>query len=290
MLIGLNAHPADGEAMRRQEQAGRQLTKLRDVQAVNLQFRTGPQTRLAEIESLAELVQDSTVIAGPGRRSKPITRELFEVLARLASARGHRYFAYINSDIVVRPEAIDVVEKERRETYAICRHDVDSIEDMRDAAPLLAGIDMFVFSVDWWNRHRRRFRPYIVGDACWDDVYTAVMMCHSDGVILNRDPLILHERHPTAWNDATSSASYNGLLAALDARYFDLWCTYFYRLEKARAAGVSQDVEQRLREEVFVWRPSAAEAIKQSLRSLRARWRFHRLRASALAAAPGRNL
>lgn len=290
MLIGLNAHPADAGARQRQEHAGRQLMHLGGVEAVNLQFRNGPATELAGIETLPVLVQDSIAFAGPGRRSKPITRELFEVLAGLASTRGHRYFAYINSDVIVRPEAIDAVKREARETLAICRHDVDSVDDLRDATPLLAGIDMFVFSVDWWQRHQRRFRPYIVGDACWDDVYTAVMMCHSDGVILNRDPLILHERHPTAWNGATPSARYNGFLAALDARYFDLWCTYFYRLEQARAAGASQEAEQRLREEIFVWRPSAAEAIKQSLRSVRARWRFNRLREEAITPTPSRNI
>jgi hypothetical protein len=283
MLIGLSAHPGDADSMRRQEQAGRQLMQLRDVQAVNLQFRAGSTTTLADIETLPVLTQDSLVIAGPGRRSKPITRELFDVLARLASTRGQRYFAYINSDIIVRPEAIDAVREGARETYAICRHDVDSIQDMHNAVLLTAGIDMFVLSVEWWNRHQRRFRPYIVGDACWDDVYTAVMMCHSDGVILNRDPLILHERHPTVWNDATSSARYNGFLAALDARYFDLWCTYFDRLEQLRASGATEQAEQILREEIFVWRPSAAEAVKQSLRSLRARWRFHRLRSAAMA-------
>jgi hypothetical protein len=289
MLIGLSAHPADADGTARQEQAGRQLMQLHDVQAVNLQFRNGPTTELAGIEMLPVLVQDSTVLAGPGRRSKPITRELFDVLASLASARGCRYFAYINADIIVRPDAIDAVKAGERETYAICRHDVDSVHDLRDASALLAGIDMFVFSVEWWRRHRRRFRPYIVGDACWDDVYTAVMMCHSDGLILNRDPLILHERHPTAWHDATSSARYNGFLAALDARYFDLWCTYFKRLERARAAGASQEDERRLREEVFVWRRSPAEAIKQSLRSIRARWRFHRLRAQAMTPTPSGN-
>ena len=42
-----------------------------------------------------------------------------------------------------------------------------------------AGQDMFVVSVQWWQRNRSRFRPYILGEACWDNVYTAVMMCHS---------------------------------------------------------------------------------------------------------------
>ena len=130
------------------------------------------------------------------------------------------------------------------------------------------------------QRHRRRFRPYVIGDACWDNVYTAVMMCHSDGIILNRERLILHERHETLWNDGTPSARYNGFMAALDARYFALWCEYWDRLEQGRARGVSAGEETRLRDEVFVWRPSASEALRQSVRAVRARLRFRRLRAS----------
>ena len=73
--------PHDPDAVTRQPE----LMRLRDVQAVNLQFRAGSTTSLADIETLPVLTQDSLVIAGPGRRSKPITRELFDVLARLAS-------------------------------------------------------------------------------------------------------------------------------------------------------------------------------------------------------------
>ena len=75
MLIGLNAYPGDCDAVRRQEQAGRCLKQLPDVEAVNLQFRAGPTTTLADIETLPVLSRNSTVIAGPGRRSKPITRD-----------------------------------------------------------------------------------------------------------------------------------------------------------------------------------------------------------------------
>jgi hypothetical protein len=248
---------------------------------VNLQFRAGPRTPLAGIETLPLLSQDSLVIAGPGRRTKAMTLDLFDVLASTASSRGHDYFAYINSDIIVLPAAVAEVVSKGRDTYAICRYDVDTADDFGGGRILTSGVDMFVFSPAWWQRHRRRFRPYVVGDACWDNVYTSVMMCHSNGEILNRDPLILHERHQAFWNDTTSSARYNGFMAALDARYFAVWCEYFARLERARADGASALAEQDLRERIFVWRPSAAAAVTQSFRSIRARWQFHRFRSAS---------
>jgi hypothetical protein len=127
----------------------------------------------------------------------------------------------------------------------------------------------------------------VIGDTCWDNVYTAVMMCHSDGLILNREPLILHERHQALANDTTITARYNGFLAALDSRYFSLWCEYWDRLEQARAQGVSAAGQRALREEVFVWRRSAKAALRQSIRSARARLHFRRRRAALADAARG---
>ena len=51
----------------------------------------------------------------------------------------------------------------------------------------------------------------------------------------------------------------------------------------ARYTEVVENVENetRLRDEVFVWRPSAGEALWQSARALRARLHFKRLRALA---------
>src|SRR5262245_54762251 len=185
MLIGLNAYTGDAAANRRQQKAAERLLGLSGVAAVNLQFRTGQKTTIEGIETLPVLSQDSRDIAGPGPRSKTMTVELFDVLAATASARRHDYFAYINTDIVVLPAALERIAGERRETYAISRYDVDDVNGLTGGTPLTAGIDMFVFSPAWWRLNRRRFRPYVVGDACWDNVYAAVMMCHSNGTICN---------------------------------------------------------------------------------------------------------
>ena len=282
MLIGTHLYAGDAAAMRRQQLAVDALPRLGGIEALNVQFETEPHAKLPGIETMHVLTRDSNDVAGQGERLKPLTRELFDALACVAATRGHQYFAYINSDVLVLPGALDAIARRARQTYAISRHDVDRFDvDSERDAPLTAGVDMFVFSVPWWQRHCRRFRPYVIGAACWDNVYTAVMMCHSDGIILNRERLILHERHESRWNDAAPSAKYNGFMAALDARYFALWCEYWDRLEQLRARGAPVGDETRLRDEVFVWRPSASEALRQSARALRARLHFRRLRAAA---------
>jgi hypothetical protein len=276
MLIGLSLHEGDQDAVRRQSAACAALVGLDGIEAVNLQFTSGASLSDSRLPTLRALNTDSTQMAGSSGRRKPIAREMFDVLSSEAAARSHRYFAYINADIVVTRALVHEIGCGGRESYAVSRCDVGPGTPDR---MVTSGQDMFVMSVSWWQRNRLRFRPYILGEACWDNVYTAVMMCHSQGVLLNRHPLILHERHPTAWRDATPAARYNGLLAALDARYFDRWAQYWHRLEQLRAAASPSSVEDQLARDMFVWKRSAPEALRHVVRSARARWRYHRLRA-----------
>ena len=44
---------------------------------------------------------DSVRVTANGRPAKPLTSEIFDVLAQEAAAGGHRHFAFINADIVV---------------------------------------------------------------------------------------------------------------------------------------------------------------------------------------------
>jgi hypothetical protein len=100
-----------------------------------------------------------------------------------------------------------------------------------------------------WRRERRRFRPYIAGEALWDNVYVAVMASHGDADIVDLDPGIYHEQHAPSWGGGLY-AEYNGYLAALDAPYFSRWAHYVAALQAARAAATPLD-RDRLRADVF---------------------------------------
>lgn len=271
--------------MRRQAAACEALATLDGIKAVNLQFTQRYLRQDPRISTLKTLAVDSTVVTRSPGRVKPIALEMFDQLAAAAEVNRCRYFAYINSDIIVTPALVQLVQSGDKETYAVSRCDVGGAED---DCIVTSGQDMFVVSVQWWQSNRVRFRPYVLGEACWDNVYTAIMMCHSDGALLNRDPLVLHERHATLWRDTTPTARYNGYLAALDARYFHLWSQYWHRLEALRASGTSESAEVDLAHATFVWRRSASGAMRQLIRSARARQRYRRLRAEWLAApSPG---
>ena len=274
VLLGTHFHPGDAGALERQARAMDAVRELRDVATVDLQWAAGPDKR-PWIRTLPALRQDSimlTRITGRAGRPKPVAREVFDVLADLAAQGGHRYFLFFNSDIVVTQAAVDRVLREGRDAYAFSRLDAGGPDA---AAPTIMtyGLDAFAVDVGWWRANRRRFRPYILGEALWDNVYGAVCMAHGRGVIENRHGEVQHERHTRAWG-GSPFAAYNGLLAALDGRYFSLWVHYHDALLAARQRGASDTDERTLAADQFAWRPSVAAACRQMVTDARARVRY----------------
>jgi len=275
ILIGTQFYPAHGDSERRQAQAMDALGKLTGVEAVDLQWDPTPPWR-PWIRPVCDLRLDSRDVSGCDGRRKPITTDVLRALADLAERGGHRYFMLINADIIVTQAAVTLVGDSAKEVYAFSRLDIEAATG-RELEPTLSGLDAFAFDVRWWRANRHRFRPYIIGEACWDGVYAAIAMCHGDGLIASGGE-IRHERHPMAWGES-GFADYNGYLAAIDNRYFTLWCTYYARLMEARARGASPDEEHALCKRVFVWQPSAAAAVRQIGRSVTARIGYRRKRA-----------
>src|SRR5262245_46973399 len=162
--------------MRRQQQAAGALTALRGVTPVNVQWTDEAFTQPG-VETLAVLRQDASSVTGRPARRKPILPELFDALAAAAAARGVEYFGFANADILISQAAIDVVVGERRQAYAFSRMDFDAATGRNlDLVP--DGLDFFVFTVAWWRRERRRFRPYILGHWFYDGVFGALIACH----------------------------------------------------------------------------------------------------------------
>ncbi|MDZ4685102.1 MAG: hypothetical protein SH850_08420 [Planctomycetaceae bacterium] len=269
VLLGTHIHSATGDAARRQIRAMTGLRDLCPMTPVNLQF--ADRVNLQELDgfdTLAVLQQDSNSVTGqPGVR-KPVVSELFTRLAEAAVQRGARYFGFTNSDIVFTPAAIDRIQQGDRPAYVFARTDFEPGTE-QNTRSLIYGTDVFAVDASWWLSHRRRFRPYIVGESCWDNVYTAQLLCWAGGLLLNREPLVRHEAHPAVWRKSPF-AEHNGYLAALDRLYFTRWAIYADRLEKLRlAAGGLADErdESRLQDEVFRdWKPTVANHVLQTLR------------------------
>lgn len=272
LLLGTNAFASGGEGARRQAGALASWRGLEGVHLANLQWPDAP-FPVPGFPTEAVLRGDSRQAAGrPGPR-KPLAREVMDRLCALAEARGCRWFAYANSDVRVTQGAVDAVRDGGREGYAFSRADVDPA-DRRVLEMITAGVDLVAVEAAWWRGNARRFRPYVLGEPVWDNVYTAVLLCHADAVLLNREPLVLHERHaPGAWGESPF-AEYTRWLVARDRPYFSLWARYHHELLALRARGASAAEEVDLQRRVFRFAPTAGERVVQAVRVLKAGVRY----------------
>jgi hypothetical protein len=272
LLLGTHTFAASGDAARRQSAAVASMRALTGVSVVNLQFADGPH-HVDGIETLAVLRQDSRTVSGrrTGAR-KAVVREMLDVLAAEAVGRGAPYFCYSNGDIIWSQPAVRWIADGGKQAYALSRLDVDGASG-RALDIQLAGIDAVAMQPQWFAAHRHRFRDYIVGEICWDNVYTAILMCHGEAIIENRLGLLRHERHVGTPAPSVLGA-YTSLLAALDAEYFHLWCGYWDRLRAMRRDGATPEAESQMARQVFTWRPPWYAPALRGLRYVRARARY----------------
>lgn len=274
LLIGTHFYQGGPEEMRRQARVMDALGRIQGIAIVDLQWSGQPAKR-TWIQTLPALRQSSTTTTQHAGRVKPLVREMFDALADAAADIGSRHFVFFNADCLLTEPAIECVRSGGHQVFAFSRtnHDAAGVE----LGVYAKGLDAFGCEVEWWRAHRQRFRPYIVGERSWDNVYGAIAMCHGDAVVLNREALLLHEAHPIVWGSGPFDL-YNRFLTALDFRYFRMWGEYYHRLLDARARGSSDDEERAIAREVFRWRPSIREAVVQQGRDVKARLRYRRQR------------
>jgi hypothetical protein len=271
VLFAVNAYPASGASARRNAAGLATILRLRKVRVVNVQ-PVEPVLNVHGVPTLAVLERDSVNVTGTEGPAKPVVVDLFDAAAREARAGGEQYFAFANMDIEVTQDAIDYVLAEGREAYMFSRLECDA----ETGAPIeytTAGSDMFVLDVEWWLANRWRFRDYLLGEWSWDNVFTSIILCHSNGLLLNRDPYIRHECHDSGASNSPF-ASYTQFLAALDRPYFTLWAEYHWDLAPLRAQNAPAEAEQQLRDQTFRFRPTLRARALQLGREVKARIRF----------------
>jgi hypothetical protein len=216
-----------------------------------------------------------TATTAPGIR-KPLVSELCSALAAEARRRGSEYFCFTNSDIVFTQRAIDEMRGGGRDAYAFSRMEVDA-ETGEDRGITLGGVDAIATRPAWWLANAHRFRPFIVGESLWDQVYTSILLRHADAVLFNMRPLIRHVMHPVVWSERGAFASYNGYLAALDSPYFSLWCEYHAAREQLAARGGSEEENLAVQQSAFKRPWSPGTWVVQSLRRAKAWGRYQRI-------------
>jgi hypothetical protein len=265
LLIGTSTSDRAGDTARREAAATASLAAVSGAVAVNLRF-VDDQPSAGTLEPLAALTLDAPGVTGREGPRKPIVSEMFDVLALEASRRGCARIALVNGDISVHQRAVDLLIARAVPAMAISRLDVGG--GLPDAM-LLRGVDLVAFDVAFWRAERKRFRAYILGEALWDNVYASIVVCHG-GVLVNREPVITHERHPAGGLNSPFAA-YSHRLATRDGRYFSRWCAYVAHAEHLRASGGTPEEEYALQRTIFT-PPGRTALVKDAARA--ALWRI----------------
>jgi hypothetical protein len=276
LLLGTHTFAGGSEGMRRQAAGVASLAALRGVDVVNLQFESDPH-HVAGVQTLASLRSSSISVTGRGHVRKPLMSELFDVLGAEAAARGIKWFCFTNGDIIFSQAAVNWILAAPGEAAVLSREEFDP-EDREPRRIELSGADVFAISTRWWKTHRQLFRGYLAGDGGWDNVYTAILLCHARGVLENRRGLVRHERHGRGLMIDPDFGEYTRLQSARDALYFTLWCRYWDGLMRLRASGAGEAEEAALARAVFVWNPSLQDRATQLARGAWARVRYERWR------------
>ena len=253
MLIGTHTFAAAGDSARRQAAGVASLRALGGVEIVNVQFARNPH-HLDGVPTLAVLRGTSNAIAGRRGPTKPIMSEVLDALATHAASRSLDTFCFTNADIIFSQDAVDWMLATPGDGFVLSRQDFDGRTGTPETMEV-AGTDVMAIATGWWAANRTRFRPYIAGEGGWDNVYTAILLCHSDAVLENRRPLVRHERHQPGPMPSPHFGEYVRLLCALDAGYFSIWCRYWDGLLRLREAKAGAEEEAAWAREVFVWKP-----------------------------------
>ena len=272
VLLGTHTWAASADAARRNAHALASLQALHGIDIVNVQFRDRPHEHPG-VQTLAVLPRDSNGLTGRKGPRKPVMVDLFDALAREASARELPYFCSTNTDILISQPAIDWIRQAGKDAYIFSRQNFDG----PTGAPTtieFAGYDVYAIRPAWWFDHRHRFRTYIAGEGIWDEVYTTIIMCHADAAIENRLALVRHEAHPMVPVPSKEFGRYIQMLSAFDAVYFSIWCHYYVGVTSMREAGARPEEEEAFAREVFVWRPGAGERAIQLVRNAKAVARY----------------
>ena len=272
IVLGTHTYAASGDAARRQAQGVASLRSLAGVHLVNVQFAASPH-HVDGLATLPALTRDSISVTGRRGPRKPLVSDIFTVLANEARRRGAPYFAFTNADILVSQDAVDWIAQDGRDAYIFAREDFEPATGTSRGMSVY-GADAFALSTACWTRHRQRFRGYILGEAVWDNVYAAVLLCHTAAVLENRRPLVRHEAHAQNWTTAGPFGEYQQLLAAYDATYFSLWCEYVDRLIAHRTRGGAGADEHDLARRTFRWPPPLHRRVHQRLRTVKAFVRY----------------
>ncbi len=243
----------DPEKLRRQEIAAQSIDSIRENFLLPINACLSDEVIEREGWITSSALQ---WVTSPGTVPKklPLVRDLFDQASAVAEIHGCEWFAVANADIILTNEWKSRVKKllqGEEEIFIFARTDLDrDSEGTLNQNPKLfhRGQDLYLCRVKTWEKIRHHFHSYILGEAYWDNIFTALFLTYAKGyLVLDQLGLCLHERHSKSWGESQLHrhnlflANGPDIISTLRWKYFHLGL-----LLRAEDAGRSLD-EQELR-------------------------------------------
>jgi hypothetical protein len=174
------------------------------------------------IPSLNILRRDSKKELG-NDRGLPYIKDIFDYCSKIDCD----IFGYVNSDIFIGKDVIDVLNQ-NYDAYIFSRYEIVDIDcdgflDSFDGDSKIKkvwggdkheGRDAFFFKKEWWlNNHNRFPSSLVLGETEWDTVYRFMIMHGSK--FFNQPPayidkrILYHPLHNSSWNNKSNGAINN---------------------------------------------------------------------------------
>lgn len=234
-LIGTHVYPAKGEDLGRIADAFESWRRL-DVPLVNLAFPDEASRNPSAFEELRCLKRDSNTVTGQKGIRKPLMCDLFDGLFHVAIERNCTYFVFSNADIQLTADFCELVSTCDLDSLIFTRQDYTESPESQDSKLFFRGQDTYAVRTKWWSENRHHFRPYIIGESLWDNVYTAKFARKGRSKIIYRKNLCLHQRHEQKWNPGSVFGRYNDMLRLrydyLDYGMWSLYAKKVYELDR----------------------------------------------------------
>jgi len=156
-------------------------------------------------------------------RSLPYIKEIFDCCSKIDCD----IFGYVNSDVLISPEIIDILNNDK-DVYMFSRYEIVemSSEDFLNSfngenkikkvwgGDKHLGRDAFFFKRDWWINNREMFpSDIIVGEMEWDTIYRFMIMYGNK--FFNNVPsyidkrILYHPLHRSLWDNKSNGAINN---------------------------------------------------------------------------------
>jgi ADP-heptose:LPS heptosyltransferase len=217
ILIATNLVPfKDARRAELQQHSIESITGFKSLNVVPLNICFPDELILPDDWEVSATLSESAdmKLMAAGKR-KPFVTDLFNIASDEARRRGMGWFIVTNSDIIITATLIHEVRRladEGYETMAFARTDVENTDQDQGliyGSLEVRGYDVFACKTAWWENNKCRFLPYIFGERAWDNVYAAIMACHSKFHIFYTSGLCFHFKHDQNWEDTGAYADYN---------------------------------------------------------------------------------